>query len=86
MNLQQNPCGQWKRTTALGHKPGQLRHHERDENRNEHRAGQREECRINQRLLHPISQVFCLHQMLDQSQQNLRQRSASLARGHQIYI
>src|SRR5437762_2696846 len=86
MNLQQNPRRQWKRAASLCHKPGQLRHHERDENCDEHCAGQSEKCRINQGLLHAISQVFCLHQMLDQPKQNLRQRSARLARSHEIYL
>ena len=86
MNLQQNPCRQWKPASGLCHETGQLRHHERDKNGNENGASEREKCRINQRLLHPISQFFCLRQMLDHPEQNLRQRTAGLTRGHQIYI
>ena len=86
VNLQQNPRRQWKRAASLGHKPAQLRHHERDKNSNENGASQREKCRINQGLLHAISQFFCLRQMLHYPKQNLRERTASLARSHQIYI
>src|SRR5437868_2615228 len=86
VNLQQDSRRQWKRATSLCHETGQLWHHERDENRNKNGASQREKCRINQGLLHAIPQVFCLHQMLDQPKQNLRQRAARFACGHQVYI
>ena len=66
VKLQQDARRQWKRATGLRHEPGQLRHHERDENCDKNSAGHREECRINQRLLHAVSQVLGLHQMFHQ--------------------
>src|SRR5438876_358169 len=74
MNLKQDPRRQWKRAAGLRHEPAQLRYHERDKNCNENGASEGEKCRINQSLLHPIPQVLCLHQMLDQAKENLRQR------------
>src|SRR5260370_42000318 len=86
MNLQQNPCGQWKRAASLRHETAQLRNHECDKDCDQNGPSQCEKSRINQGLLDTISQFFCLHQMLDQSKQNLRERTAGLARSHQIYI
>ena len=86
MNLKQDPRRQWKRAAGLRHEPAQLGYHERDKNCNENGASEGEKCRINQSLLHPIPQVLCLHQMLDQAKENLRQRTACFARGHQIHI
>jgi hypothetical protein len=64
----------------LRHETNQLRHHKGDEHDDQARARQREERRIDQRLLHAIAQIFRLGQMLDQPRQNIRQRAARLAR------
>ena len=79
MNLQQDSRRQGKRAAALRHEAGQLRHHERDKNRDQGYARQGQERWINQRLLHAVAQIFCLHQMLHQPQQNVRQRAAGFA-------
>ena len=42
-------------------------------------AGEGEERRINQRLLHAVAQIFRLHQVLDQARQNIGQRAAGFA-------
>src|SRR5207253_10479986 len=62
------------------------RHHECDEDCNQNSASERQKCRINQCLLHAISQVFCLHQMFHQTQQNLRQRAARLTSCHHVDV
>ena len=67
-------------------KAGQLRHHEGDENRDQGRAGDGEKRRINQRLLHAVAQIFCLHQMLDDAGQNLGQRAARFAGADHVHV
>ena len=63
MHLHQYACRQGQNSAVLRHELGQLRDHEGDENRDESRAGKGKECRINQRLLHAITQAFRLHQV-----------------------
>ncbi len=65
---------------------GQLRHHERDENRDQAGARDGEERRINQRLLDAVAQVLRLHQVFDQARQNIGKRATRLAGGDEVHI
>src|SRR6516225_7728659 len=84
MNLHQDPRWQRKRPADLRHEAEQLRHHVRDKDGDQRRASNREERGVNQRLLDPIAEIFRLHQMFYESQQNFRKRAARFARGNQI--
>src|SRR5438105_124380 len=51
MNLEKNARGQGKGAAIGRHETGKLRHHEGNEDRDQDGAREREESRINQRLL-----------------------------------
>src|SRR6266436_6114066 len=84
MNLHQDSRRQRKGAANLGHEPGQLRHHVRDEDCDQRRAGDCQKRRIDQRLLNAVAQVLRLHQMFYEPVQNLRQRPACFARRNKI--
>ncbi len=52
----------------------------------ERRAGEGEEGRINQRLLHAVAEIFLLHQVLDHARQNIGQRAARFAGADHVHI
>jgi hypothetical protein len=49
-------------------------------------AGQRQKCRIDQRLLDAVAQIFRLHQVLDQARQNIGKRPARFARRDEVHV
>jgi hypothetical protein len=88
VNLQQGSRRKWERPASLDlrHKAGQFRHHEGDKQRDQSDSRNGQNCRINQRLLDTITQLFRLHQVLDEPEQNLRQCATSFPRRYQIYV
>ena len=86
IRAEQNTRRQRQSAAGLRHEVGQLRHHEGDENDDQRRAGEGEEGRINERLLHPVAQIFLLHQVLDHARQNIGQRAARFAGADHVHI
>ncbi len=52
----------------------------------ERRAGEGEKGRVNESLLHPVAQIFLLHQVLDHARQNIGQRAARFAGADHVHV